>query len=52
MNGALTLVIKKEKSSDGMSDKKYDYAAELKVKGATLKGVAVRGTAPLMGAGK
>lgn len=49
MNGAITLVIRKEKTSDGVSDKKYDYSAEVTVGGKQLKGVAIRGTAPLEG---
>ena len=46
---AATLTIKPGKGNDGMSEKTYDYTAELKIKGATLKGVAVRGTGKVLG---
>lgn len=44
-----TLTIKPGKGNDGMSEKTYDYTAELKIKGATMKGVAVRGTGKVLG---
>ena len=49
VTGAITLKIKKEKASDGMSDKSYDYSAEITVKGSTFHGVAIKGTGKVMG---
>jgi len=48
-NGALTLVIKKEKHVNANTQKVYDYSCELKVNGKTLKGGAIRGTANVLG---
>ncbi|MBL7828287.1 MAG: hypothetical protein JNJ57_16770 [Saprospiraceae bacterium] len=46
---AYTLKIKKAKTSDDSTGQTYDYSAEITVNGKKYKGVAVRGTAKLMG---
>ncbi len=48
-NGALSLVIKKEKYTNPKTQKAYDYSCEMKVNGQTLKGGVVRGSAKLSG---
>lgn len=48
-NEAMTIVVKKEKASDGMSSKTYDYSVTVDVKGAKLKGVAQRGPGKVLG---
>ena len=48
-NDAMEIRIKKETCDDGMSEQVYDYSVELKVHGATLKGVAIRGSGKIMG---
>lgn len=48
--GSLLIKIKKEKATDGSSDKEYDYSVEVLVEGnKKLKGVAVRGKAKVLG---
>jgi uncharacterized membrane protein len=42
-SGPMTIKIKKEKATDGSSDKEYDYSVEISAKGKTYKGVAIRG---------
>lgn len=39
-DSTLTLILKNEKCSDGMSDNQYQYAATFKYKGLELKGCA------------
>jgi uncharacterized membrane protein len=35
-------LIKKEKCSDGMSDRSYNFSAEIAINGETLKGCAIK----------
>lgn len=46
-NQKLSVTIRKEPCSDGMSDREYRYSAELSVDGQTLRGCAVRAGEPL-----
>lgn len=48
-NGALSLVIKKEKHINAKTQKAYDYSCELKVNGKSLKGGVIRGSANVLG---
>ncbi len=41
-NDKLVAIIRQEKCSDGMSDRQYKYAAELRVNGKTYKGCAIK----------
>ena len=46
---ALSIKITKEKANDGMSEQVYEYSCEVKARGVTYKGVAVRGTSKILG---
>jgi len=39
---ALVIIIRKEKCSDGMSDRSYNFSAEIAINGETLKGCAIK----------
>ena len=41
-NDKLVAIIRKENCNDGMSDRQYNYAAELRVNGKTYKGCAIK----------
>ena len=41
-NDTLVILIKKEKCSDGMSDRSYNFSAEIEINGETLKGCAIK----------
>jgi len=41
-NEKLEVLIRKEKCSDGMSDRQYNYSAEIRLNGKTLKGCAIK----------
>lgn len=41
-NEKLEVLIRKEKCSDGMSDRKYNYSAEIRLNGKILKGCAIK----------
>ncbi len=41
-NEKLEVLIRKEKCSDGMSDRQYNYSAEIRVNGKILKGCAIK----------
>ncbi|MEJ7692889.1 hypothetical protein [Daejeonella sp.] len=41
-NNKIAVVIRKEKCSDGMSDRQYNYAAEVTVNGTIYKGCAIK----------
>ncbi len=41
-NEKLEVLIRKEKCSDGMSDRKYNYSAEIRLNGRILKGCAIK----------
>lgn len=49
ITGAMVITIKKEKATDGRTDKVYDYSVVVEVGGKKLKGVAVRGIAKVLG---
>lgn len=41
-NEKLDVLIRKEKCSDGMSDRQYNYSAEIRLNGRVLKGCAIK----------
>jgi uncharacterized membrane protein len=41
-NNKIVVVIRKEKCSDGMSDRRYNYSAEITVNGRVYKGCAIK----------
>ncbi len=41
-NGKLVVVIREERCSDGMSDRQYNYSAEVTVNGTVYKGCAIK----------
>ncbi len=41
-NEKLVIVLREERCSDGMSDRRYNYSAEVEINGRTLKGCAIK----------